>query len=179
MYVIPTIRVAEASVPVMSSAVGSSDSKTIKVSGNGLTAGVSLVLSGANADQFSVSPTTLPIVAADSITTTTVSITYTPTGASMSHVATLTLSSPGAADKTFVLSASSSATGVRPVSSIGSVSVFNRTLKVEGSQSIEVFTAQGLRIAQSKVNNESFSIVLTPGIYIVKLDAGVKKVVVK
>jgi len=181
IYKVPGIRVAEASVPVMSSVVGSSDSKTITVDGNGLTAGVTLALSGANADQFSFSPaTTLPLVAAtDAIATTTVTITYTPTGASISHVATLTLSSPGAADKTFALSASASATGVRPVSSNGSVSVINRTLKVEGSQSIEVFTAQGLRIAQSKVNNESYSVVLTPGIYIVKLDAGVKKVVVK
>jgi len=179
IYKVPGIRVAEASVPVMSSAVGSSDSKTITVSGNGLTAAVSLALSGANADQFSVSPATLPIVAADSIATTSVSITYTPTGAAVSHVATLTLSSPGAADKIFELSASSSSTGVRPVLSKGSVYVDNRTLKVEGSQSIEVFTAQGLRIAQTKGNNERFSVVLTPGIYIVKLDAGVTKVVVK
>ena len=70
-------------------------------------------------------------------------------------------------------------TGVNPSLSSSSVYVANKTLIVNGSQSIEVFTAQGMRVAQSKANGESYSVALKPGVYIVKLDAGVKKVVVK
>jgi hypothetical protein len=165
----------------MSSVVGGNDSKTITVNGYGLTSGVSLALSGANADQFSLNNVTLPLVDADSIATTTVRITYTPTEASTSHVATLTLSSPGATDKTFNLSASSFVTGVGQVSSggSGSVSVSNGMLKVNGSLNYEIFTAQGMRVAQSKANGESYSVSLKPGVYIIKLDNGVKKVVIK
>ena len=76
------------------------------------------------------------------------------------------------------MSASSFVTGVSQVLSDASVSVSNGILKVNGSLNYEIFTAQGMRVAQSKANGESYSVVLTPGIYIIKLDNGVKKVVV-
>jgi len=103
----PTITVTETSVPAFS-AVGCSGTKTqtINVSGVYLTGDITLALSGANADQFSVAPATLTPTSG-TVASTPVTITYTPTSVG-SHSATLTLSSAGATDVTRALTGTAS-----------------------------------------------------------------------
>lgn len=179
MYQIPSVTVAEASVPAMATNVGSTDSKTITVSGKGLSGAITLALIGTNANQFSLSSTSLPL-AADSVASTVVTITYTPTAASLSDVATLTISSAGVADKVFSLSASAGNTAVdASVSSVWNALVVDNQLKVIGVDSFEIYSIQGLKIAQIAANSPSKSVALSPGVYLVKCTKGVQKVIVK
>ncbi len=97
----PTITVSEIAIPAMSTEVGFFDAKDITVSGVNLTGNITLSVSGTNANYFSVTPTTIQQVSG-SVTDVAVSVTYTPLAAG-SHTATLTLSSPGAADVTRTL----------------------------------------------------------------------------
>ncbi len=98
----PTITVTEVTVPAMAAQVGSTDAKTINVSGVNLTDNVTLALSGTNADQFSLSTNSVTQTAGTA-PNTSVTITYTPT-AQGSHTATLTLTSAGATSVTRELS---------------------------------------------------------------------------
>jgi hypothetical protein len=97
----PTITVTEISVPALSAEVGASDAKDITVSGVNLTGNITLSISGANANYFSASPASIAHVSG-SVSDVTVSLTYSPLAAG-SHSATLTLSSPGAANVTRTL----------------------------------------------------------------------------
>jgi len=179
MYQIPSVTVAESSVAAMAANVGSTDSKTITVSGKGLSGAITLALSGANADQFSVSTTSLPL-AADSVASTVVTITYTPTFATLSHAATLTISSAGATDKVFSLSASAGYTsdGKTPIADWSAYATDN-VLKVNGVNSFVVYSVQGLKVAQVVNDVTAGTITLNQGIYFVKSDKGVQKVIVK
>ena len=98
----PVITVTESFIPAMTAVVGASDSKTITVSGTNLTADISLAVSGANADQFSVSSATIS-KGTGTVTDQIVSITYTPT-AGGAHAATLDVTTTGAAPVTRSLS---------------------------------------------------------------------------
>jgi hypothetical protein len=179
MYQIPSITVAEPSVAAMATTVGSTDSKTITVSGKGLSSTITLALSGTNADQFSVSATSLPL-AADSVVSTVVTITYTPTAASLNHVATLTISSAGATDKVLAVSASAGNTAFSATEVAGwNTSVLDNKLKVTGVDSYEVYSVQGFKVAQVMTNSSSKTVVLKQGIYLVKSDKGVQKVIVR
>ena len=89
----PTITVSEVSVPDMMAVVGASGTETIHVSGVNLTAGVSLAVSGKNANRFSVNPATLTQTGGV-VENTEVTITYTP-AAEEADTATLTVSSAG------------------------------------------------------------------------------------
>lgn len=179
MYQIPAVAVAESSVAAMATNVGSTDSKTITVSGNGLSGAIALALSGTNADQFSLSSASLPL-AADSVASTVVTITYTPTASSLSHVATLTISSAGATDKVFTLSASAGNTAVnsREIAN-WNASVVDNKLKVTGVESYEVYSVQGLKVALVTANSLSKSVILNQGVYVVKTNQGVQKIIVK
>jgi len=101
-YVTPTITVTEVTVPQFTANIGNTSTQTIHVSGVNLTADVTLALSGANADQFSLSQSTVAQTAGTA-PITAVTITYTPTTAG-THSATLTSSSAGAYDITLSLS---------------------------------------------------------------------------
>ncbi len=98
----PTITVTEATVAAFSANIGSAPTKTINVSGANLTGNITLALSGTNADQFSLSQTSLTQTGG-SVSNTVITITYTPTTTGP-HTATLTLSSTGATDVTRSLS---------------------------------------------------------------------------
>ena len=69
----------------------------ITVAGSNLTADINAVISGTDAEQFSVSSATLPQTGG------TLTVTYTPSTAAATHTATLTLSSPGATDVVITL----------------------------------------------------------------------------
>ena len=98
----PVITVTESFIPSMTAVVGATDSKTITVSGTNLTADIYLAVSGANADQFSVSSATIS-KGTGTVTDQIVSITYTPT-AGGAHTATLDVTTTGAAPVTRSLS---------------------------------------------------------------------------
>ena len=82
---------------------GESPSKTVTISGTNLKGDISLAISGANADLFSVSPKKI----AQSAGSGTVTVTYNPTAVG-NHTATLTASSTGATPVTVALKGKSS-----------------------------------------------------------------------
>lgn len=179
MYQIPSVSVVETTVAAFATNVGNTDTKTITVSGKGLSGEIALALSGTDAGQFSLSSTSLPL-AADSVVSTVVTITYTPTTASLNHVATLTISSAGATDKVFALTASAGSTSIQTNTATSwNALVVNGKLKVAGVDSYEVYSVQGLRVAQVTANSSSKTVTLKQGVYVVKTDKGVQKVIVK
>jgi len=109
-FVAPTITVTEIPVPQFTANVGDSSSQTINVSGVNLTSNVTLALSGTNADQFSLSQSSVTQTAGTA-PITVVTITYTPTSAG-THTATLTSSSAGAYDITLSLNGTASWTPI-------------------------------------------------------------------
>lgn len=97
-YVTPTITITEITVLSFTASLGNSDNQSLNVSGVNLTGDVTLALSGTNADQFTLSQTT--VTQSGGIAPNTVlSTTYTPTTTG-THIATLTLSSVGATSVT-------------------------------------------------------------------------------
>lgn len=101
-YVAPTITITEITVPTFVATIGNTALQTVNVAGVNLTANVSLALSGANADQFSLSQTSVAQNGGIA-PNTVVTINYTPTVVG-THTATLTFSSTGAIDVTRTLS---------------------------------------------------------------------------
>ncbi|MDD4991529.1 MAG: putative Ig domain-containing protein [Paludibacter sp.] len=101
-FVAPTITVTEVTVPQFTATIGNTSTQTVHVSGVNLTSNVTLALSGANADQFSLSQSTIAQTAGTA-PITAITITYTPTTEG-THTATLTSSSAGAYDITLSLS---------------------------------------------------------------------------
>ena len=95
-YVTPTITITEISVPAFSTGAGTSCTQTVNVSGVNLTGDITMALSGANANQFSISQPSI-VQSGGSATNTIVTITYSPT-VEGTHTATLTFSSAGAID---------------------------------------------------------------------------------
>jgi len=75
----------------------SRNTNTITISGSNLVGNVSVALSGANADQFSISTTSVTAASAME-SAQAITVTYSPTTAG-THTATITFSSTGAADK--------------------------------------------------------------------------------
>lgn len=102
----PTITVTEISDPDMVAYVGESDTETMNVSGVNLTENIALAISGANADQFSLSTNSVAQTGGTAANTV-VFIYYTPT-VTGSHTATLTISSAGATSVTRTLTGSAS-----------------------------------------------------------------------
>jgi hypothetical protein len=98
----PTIIVSEATVPAMTAQVGATDTETITVSGQNLSANIGLSVTGTNASLFTLSTYSI-VPVSETVTDVVVTITYTPTAAG-SHTALLTLTSTGAAEKTRTLS---------------------------------------------------------------------------
>lgn len=166
-------------VAALAAAVGSTDSKMISVSGFDLQSDITLAVSGTNADQFSVSPTTLSQTSG-AVGATTVTVTYTPTIGVASHVATLTIGSTGATSLTFDLTASSNGTGLNQLSSLVKTIVVNGNLTVTGADSYVVYNVQGIKVVDVKNNTANTCVALKSGAYIVKVAGGsVQKVLVK
>lgn len=144
----PTISVVETSIPAMVAVVGSTDAETITVSGLNLTTNISVALSGANADQFSLSTETVTQTGGTA-PSTVVTITYTPT-AQASHVATVTLTSGTATPVVFNLTASATwaplttpvATGGTGISQTGFTANWD-TVVGATSYDVDVYTKTG------------------------------------
>ena len=104
----PTITVTETTIPAMTAAVGeTTDTRTITVGGNNLTNDILLAITGTDAAQFSVSPTTIS-KGTGTVTDQTVTITYTPTTGG-THTATLEITSTDAVSVTRTLSGTATA----------------------------------------------------------------------
>jgi len=101
-YATPTITITEITVPSFTASLGNTSSQNVNISGVNLTGDITLALSGANADQFSLSQTALT-QSGGTAPNTAITINYTPT-ATGTHTATLTLSSAGAISVTRTLS---------------------------------------------------------------------------
>jgi hypothetical protein len=98
----PTITITEVTMPAFKAIVGKKDTADIHVSAVNLTADVSLVISGADAAKFAVSPATLAHTSG-TVAETLVHVIYQPDVAG-THTATLTISSAGATSKVYELS---------------------------------------------------------------------------
>lgn len=112
---------------------------TFTLSGSNLSADATLAISGANASMFSVSPTSVSPTDG-SIANTKVTVTYKPTAVG-EHVATLTVSSTGATDKTI----SFSGTAIAPLPHYTVNWVVNGASYTEGAPSTNV--AEGSRVS--------------------------------
>ncbi|MDD3323111.1 MAG: MucBP domain-containing protein [Paludibacter sp.] len=174
----PTAILTNGTIGALSTTVGTPVMATITVAGSALTGDIALAISGANADQFAVSTATLTQTAG-AVSLTTVTVTYNPTEVSAGHVATLTISSTGAASKTFDLSASSLGTGVDKLSSAMKAIVINNKLTVTGVDSYVVYNVQGMKVADVKENNANTHVALNSGIFVVKSSDGVQKLIIK
>ncbi|OIP82721.1 MAG: hypothetical protein AUK44_07030 [Porphyromonadaceae bacterium CG2_30_38_12] len=149
----PSILVAETSVASFYTTVGSTNVKTITVSGKNLTSDIALSLSGADAAQFKLSAPALSQSAGE-VASTTVTITYEPTAAG-SHTATLTLASTGASDKSFSLTSTSvwPAVSTPVAASATSVSSTGFTANWEASTNassydVAVYTKSGTKLTE-------------------------------
>lgn len=99
----PTILVSESTVPAMTAFTGGgTDTETITVNAQNLTANISIELSGTNQGLFSLSTSSITPISG-SVTDQLVTITYAPNEVG-SHTATLTLKSIGAEDVVLQLS---------------------------------------------------------------------------
>lgn len=176
-YARPTlISVVESSVPVMDATVGNSDSKTLTISGSDLLGDISLAISGPNADQFSISTPTL-VQSAGVVSSTSISITYTPTFVA-AHSALLTISTPGGTSKEYPLF-NSLTVGLNKMNSDERIVVSGRNLIVSGVNGYSIYNAQGAKIKEIQTLNPNFTVNLSSGIYIVKTANKVQKIFIK
>lgn len=174
----PTAILSAGTLGAMSALPGNTDSKTISVAGSALQSDIVLAIDGVNANQFSVSTAVLtPTVG--SVPVTAVTVTYSPTEVSTSHVATLTLSSVNTASKTFDLSASSSAAGFEKSSSMVKVIVIDKNLMVTGADDYIVYNVQGMKVAEVNDNSANTFVTLKSGLYFVKTTENTCKVIVR
>ena len=100
--VAPTLSVSKTEISFSDVEKLTSENSAFTFSAKGLSDAATFVLSGTNADMFSVSPSSITPTDG-SISDTEVTVTYTPTEAG-SHEATLTVSSTGATDQVIALS---------------------------------------------------------------------------
>lgn len=108
-WVAPTLSINDVSQNTFTSTPGTGDEQTFYISGNYLTDNINITLTGANANQFTLSQNA---VTANSGTAnnTLLTVSYAPTGTG-THIATLKLASTGAADVTHTLVGNASITG--------------------------------------------------------------------
>ena len=137
--VTPTLNVSKTALSFSEVETSSSASSDFTLSGSNLSADATLAISGANADMFSVSPTNVSQTDG-SIADTKVTVTYKPTAVG-EHVATLTVSSTGATDKTITLSG----TAIAPLTHYTVNWMVNGAAYTEGAPSTNV--AEGSKVS--------------------------------
>jgi hypothetical protein len=180
MYEIPTpvITVTEGTIGSFAATRNNTDSKTIHVSGADIVYNVGLALTGTDAGMFSVSQSTLTPTAG-SVPVTEITVNYMPTANSANHAATLTISSSAATSQVFELSGATITTGVENGQAKLIVNEVNGKLTVKGTDNYMVYNVQGLKIADINNNNSETVVNLNSGVYFVKANGQVQKVLVK
>lgn len=129
---IPTITVTETSIPAMAAEVGSSDSQTTYASGSSLTGDITIAITGTDAGQFSVNPTSITQTGGTA-PNTLVTVTYTPTSVG-SHTAVLTFSSNGATTVTRNLSGTATAPILTAPTATAATNVQSTSFKANWSE---------------------------------------------
>lgn len=101
----PSITVSKTSIAYGDQARGEGHTETFTVTGTNLASGqgLSLAITGANQDMFSIDKTSVAQTSAGTVAMTTITVTYTPSS-NGAHSATITVSSTGAESKTVALS---------------------------------------------------------------------------
>ena len=179
----PTISVKNvASEPVssltFSAVLTGTDSKSVFVSGADVYQNISLELSGTNASMFEISLSTITPVDGTAASTE-VSVSYKPTAVSVNHEATLTISSTGAESKTVTLNGATDTSGTGKVNANFYVNQVNGMLIVKGAENYKVYNVQGVKIADVTNNTGDKGIYLNAGVYVVKANNQVQKVLIK
>ena len=176
---VPTITVTETSIPEMTTEVGSTDSKTITVSGIDLTANVDLAITGTDAGMFSVSPNTLAPVSGV-VANTIVTVTYAPTVAG-NHSATLEVSSPGAQTKSMPLTGVANVfTGIfsSHLDANAWAANGNVMFNAAAGERVEIFNSLGQKVVSSvAVEGLNKVSVAQTGMLIVKVNNRMSKVI--
>ncbi len=178
---IPSIAVTDITSMDFTANVASTDTKTITVGGTRLTADIGLVLSGANANLFSLSFSSLAQLGGNA-GNTFVTITYSPIIAG-NHAATLTFYSTGATSVSLSLTGTATGTSgiFNPYSSLA-VSVENGSilLSSEGGEIVEVFNTIGQKLF-SKLTVAGINVIKVNenGVVIVKVRNLASKVILK
>ena len=96
MDTLPALIMTEITPINLSANIGNSDSQTLNLSAVNVSSGITITLSGTNADQFSISQNNVTF-SVDSVPDTVISVNYTPKNLGQ-HNAILTFSSTGASD---------------------------------------------------------------------------------
>lgn len=175
-----TLTTAEASVPDMSTTVGTPVTQKVTISGANLTGDVMLSVTGDA--EFSVAPASITPTSG-SVSSVEATITYSPTAAG-TNTAVLTISSPGATSVVFNLSGTASVvTNVTDVTESdlniykdGSSLKFNTLL---AGETVSVYNSVGQKISSQLTINGLNTINLnnTKGLVIVKVGNKTAKVV--
>ncbi len=177
LYQIPTVLVAESTISALACTLGSTDTKTINVSGTELSGNVVLAITGLNANCFSLSSGTLAPTTG-TLNSTAVTLTYTPLVHTIGDTATLTVSSGGLVYRTFSLSAATINTGLDLKPTAFNILVLNKNLSVIGVNRYAVYNLDGIKVAEVIKNEAGVKVPLQVGVYIVRSDKGIQKVIV-
>lgn len=175
----PTLAVTDVSISNLNATVGEIDSETIMIEGVHLTTDVTLSLSGANADQFSLSTNTIA-QSAGSTPNTVTTITYAP-GSAGTHTANLTLSTAGSSDiiRTLIGNASI-ATGLKNNKALLILRKLNGNIifKAEKGEVLTICNALGQNI-MNKITTEGINTIPVPskGVIIVKVGTKAARII--
>lgn len=170
------INVIETTIPAFSANIGVTDSKTIHVSGTALTSDISISITGANANQFSVNPTSLT-QSGGVVSSTSVTVNYSPTSAG-NHAATLNLTSNGATTVSFPLTGTTT-TAINDVKNDTRITVQGKIVTVYGVDSFDVFNILGSKVKSVLTDGTSAQTSLNAGIYILRSNKWSQKIIIK
>lgn len=176
---IPTLSVTDISDPILNSTTGSPTLQTLNVSGVNLSHDLRLSLSGADANLFSLSQSSVS-TNNGLVPNTILTITYSPI-VSGNHSAILTMSSNGAMDVMRTLhGVATIVTGLNNPQKPFSIIVQNNNLifMAEAGEMVEVYNSIGQKLfGKLTVDGENSIQILTRGVILVKVGGQNAKVV--
>ncbi|MBN2697473.1 MAG: BNR-4 repeat-containing protein [Bacteroidales bacterium] len=172
----PALSLAEESVPAMTAGPGESNSRILHLSGTDLTADVFLNISGADPEQFSVTPATISRPGTGMLAETEITITYLPSEEG-DHSAILVISSEGAADLTRALTGSTP-TGISQPALNPHVLSQPGGLVLCGDLNFKIYSILGFPVTEISCQADHYSVNLEPGIYLVQFSDCIEKAIV-
>jgi len=155
---------------------------------------LSAITLSAGSLEFNSATTTYNVNVPVGTTTITVGATTTKDFATVSGAGIVTLDGLGKGTATLtVTSADGTTTNIYTVNFTNSgitdvvnsrsinwkASIVDNKLKVTGVESFEVYSVQGLKVAQVIANSAGKTVALNQGVYIIKTDKGIQKVIIK
>jgi len=176
---IPVMRIMDMSNIAMNAIIGKSNVQTLNVSAVNLNQDLSLALTGADANQFSLSHYSLPLASDKSIANTILTITYQPKTVG-NHTATLLISSSGAMDVSRVINGVAEVnTELDKVLKPLNVSVVDGQIVFTANVNdvLQIYNSMGQKILQ-KLTSDGVNKIAVPahGVLLVKFGSQVTKV---